>query len=163
MATCEMCGASGTLRKTKVEGARLKLCEDCQEVGEVIDSPTAAGTGSQRSGSGTSASSGTRSRSTSRREPDDELVEDFGSRVKRARESEDLSVGDLASRIKEKDSVIRRIESGKLSPDRGLARKVENALDITLYTEVSEVAAPHEQSSPGSTTIGDVAEVRERE
>jgi putative transcription factor len=91
-------------------------------------------------------------------------VEDYGSRVKRARESQEMSVGDLASRIKEKESVVRRIESGKLSPDQQLAGRFENALDITLYSAVSEVTAPQEQSAPGSeTTIGDVAEVRERE
>ncbi len=153
-----MCGGSGPLRKTKVEGARLKLCDDCQDVGEVVETPTPDSTATT-----SSSSTKTRTRSKSSREPDTELVEDYGLRVKRARESQSWSVGDLASTIKEKDSVIRRIESGKLSPDQRLARKLENALDITLYEELRELSAPSDESASPDTTIGDVAEVRERD
>jgi putative transcription factor len=119
-----MCGGSGPLRKTKVEGAKLDLCDDCQDVGDVIETPTPSSSPS------TSSSSTTRSRSSRSREPDKELVGDYGRRVKQAREAQDWSVSDLASTLKEKDSVVRRIESGKLSPDQQLATILENALDI---------------------------------
>lgn len=163
MATCEMCGEQGTLRRTKVEGATLELCEDCQEVGEVMDAPsTPTNPRSQRSGTSGNKRSA-RSRSARHQEPDTDLVEDFDRRVKQARESRGWSVGELAGKLKEKDSVVRRVEAGKLSPDQTLARKLENALGITLYEEVSDVSPQRETDTPSGTTIGDVAEVRERD
>lgn len=160
MATCEMCGEQGTLRKTKVEGAKLKLCDDCQELGEVIEQP---GQPQNPRSQQKQTSRKPRNTSPSRKEPDTELVEDYNMRVKQSRESRDLSVGDLAGKIKEKDSVVRRVESGKLAPDHRLARKLEGALGITLYERVKEVATPEESDDPSGTTIGDVAEVRERD
>lgn len=157
MATCEMCGESGDLKKTKVEGATLDLCEDCQEVGEVVSQPTAQ-----------VSSSSTSSRSTPSRQRDDdveELVEDFNRRVKQARENRGLSVSELAQKVKEKESVIRRVESAKLSPDRKLATKLESALGVTLYEELSTpTGGKADTDEPsGGQTIGDVAEVRERD
>lgn len=153
MATCEICGEPGDLKKTKVEGTTLDLCDDCQDLGEAI--------GSNQPKTRKKPSK-PRSR-PNRREPDTNLVEDFGTRVKHARESKELSVTDLATKIKEKDSVIRRVETGKLSPDRKLARKLESALGITLYDTLSGTTHPTgETGDTGEQTLGDVAEVRDR-
>lgn len=151
MATCEMCGVNGDLRKTRVEGTTLDLCEDCQDVGEVLDQSTA------------SASTSGPKRSRRSDQPVEELVEEFDRRVKQAREARDMSVAGLAQAIKEKDSVIHRVETGKLSPDRKLARKLERALDISLYEEPETTQSRRRtQTETDSQTLGDVADVRER-
>ncbi len=156
MGTCEVCGESGDLVNTKVEGTTLKLCDDCQDLGEVVKRPTA-------NTPSTPTPRPARKTRSSRDEPDDELVEDYSTRVKQAREQHGKSPKDLAEQIKEKDSVIHRVETGKLSPDRKLARKLESALGISLYEDVSE-ATGYEQDarSAGGQTLGDVAEVRDR-
>lgn len=152
MATCEMCGGDGPLKKTKVEGTTLKLCEDCQSVGDVVESPSGSVTRSR------SSSSSRRSRSGGGKD----LAPDVGKRVKRAREENGLSVSALADRLKEKDSVVRRIESGKLTPDRSLARKLERKLDVDLYEEAPEVSQGS-SSETSEATIGDVADVRKQD
>lgn len=161
MATCEMCGDNGDLKKTKVEGTTLKLCEDCQEVGEVVET----GEKNKQQIRSKKSSSRKSQSSTRRREMDDdsELVEDFSRRVKQARETAKLGVKDLAAKVKEKDSVIRRVESGKLSPNRKLAQKLEGALNITLYEKISDISTSTEESAASEQTLGDVAEVKEKD
>lgn len=154
MGTCEMCGGDGPLKKTKVEGTTLKLCEDCQSVGDVVESSTGSVTRSR-------SSSSSRSR-TNQSGGGKELAPDAGKRVKRAREDSGLSVSNLADRLKEKDSVVRRIESGKLTPDRSLARKLERKLDVDLYEEAPEVSQG-ERTEASEATIGDVADVRKQD
>lgn len=155
MATCEMCGDAGDLQKTKVENTVLKLCESCREVGEPVETTTTKAA---------STSSGP-SRSRSRRSGggDDDLAPDYGDRVKQAREAKEMSMQDLADELKEKTSVIKRVENERLSPDRDLARKFERALDIDLYESVSDVTVETDQSTDDQPTIGDVAEVREKD
>lgn len=155
MGTCEMCGGDGPLKKTKVEGTTLKLCEDCQSVGDVVESSSGTVTRSR-------SSSSSRSRTNRSSGGGKELAPDAGKRVKRAREDSGLSVSDLADRLKEKDSVVRRIESGKLTPDRSLARKLERKLDVDLYEEAPEVAQ-QAGTEASEATIGDVADVRKQD
>ncbi len=150
MGTCEMCGAQGDLQKARVEGATLKLCEDCRDVGETVD----AGSASQQTASGGGSS---RPREGA---PDEELVPSAAADVKAAREDRGLSVTELADELKEKDSVVKRVEAGKLTPDKQLARKLEKALDIELYQRVGGGSVDGSTATAGGQTIGDVADVR---
>lgn len=152
MATCEMCGESGDLTRAQVEGATLKLCENCQDVGNPVDTEAV------------SAPSSSSSRPRPRQEESEEVVEDYADQVNQAREDSGLSVADLADELKEKESVVRRVETGKLVPNRKLARKLERALDIGLYEELREGRHQQQESSgEDDATIGDVAQVRKKD
>ncbi|MDY6761679.1 MAG: multiprotein-bridging factor 1 family protein [Candidatus Nanohaloarchaea archaeon] len=146
MATCEMCGEAADLKRTRVEDATLDLCEDCREVGEVVDTPSSG-----------SATASTSSRPST---PDEDVLPGYGNRVKQAREARDLSVQALAEELKEKTSVVRRVESEKLTPDRGLAGKFERALDIEIYGTPPQGNDASSSTDSGGQTIGDVADVR---
>ena len=72
-----------------------------------------------------------------------------------------MKISELASAIKEKSSVVSRLERGTLSPSFALARKLENFFDIKLILEDKD-----EDFSPGegegkSLTIGDVVDLGE--
>jgi putative transcription factor len=157
---CEMCGNDAELKKTKIEGAVLKVCEECQEAGEVME--TSSSSSSSRS---TSRSTSTSKRRSKPKGQQEELVGDYDTRVKQAREEKDLSIEELADRLNEKESVIHRIESGKLKPDKSLAKKIESKLGLDLYEELSDVdyEARSGSSNDGGATIGDVADVRRKE
>lgn len=149
-----MCGAEGDLKRTKIEGATLKLCEDCQAAGDVLESDNAA-----------SSSSSSRSRSRNRSKPrqqQKELVPDYESKVRDAREADDLTMGELADNLNEKRSVVQRIESGDLKPDERLAQKIKNQLEVDLYTSISSEAyqGQAESTADEKATIGDVADVK---
>ncbi|MCJ7450633.1 MAG: multiprotein bridging factor aMBF1 [Candidatus Nanohaloarchaeota archaeon QJJ-9] len=150
---CEMCGKEAELKKTKVEGAVLKLCKDCQTAGEVIES------------SGSNSSSGRKKKKSKSRPKEQKkiLVRDYSEKVKEARESNDWTIEDLADRINEKESVIHRIESGKLKPDKELAKELNSALGVKLYKNSSKLdyeVHDSKKSSSSGATIGDVAEVK---
>lgn len=148
MATCEMCGEAGDLKETRVEGTVLDLCEDCQDMGEPVD----------RSDQVTQT---TRPSTSSRSSPEKEVVPDVDSRVKKAREDRNLSVSGLADQINEKESVVRRVEAGKLTPDRDLARTFEKALGVTLYETPPELEGGGRRETTREQTLGDVADVRQ--
>jgi putative transcription factor len=90
-----------------------------------------------------------------------EIVEDFGSRVRRAREEFGLSQEDLGRKLNEKVSILRKIESGKMTPDHRLAEKLEHALKIKLLVPFSEPkVSPRVLSRPPETTLGDIANLK---
>jgi len=59
-----------------------------------------------------------------------ELVNDFSSRVRQGREKMGINHEDLGKKIGEKVSVLRKIESGKMTPDQKLAAKLEHTLRV---------------------------------
>ncbi len=158
MATCEMCGETGPVKTTRVEGAELDLCADCQDLGSVVESGGSSAQPTKQVKSRSNSRSNRSSGST-------ELVPDAGERVKRAREDADLTVAELSDTLKEKASVVRRVESGKLTPDRGLARKFERELGISLYESLPEGPSPGRSDGDGAegATLGDVADVTRRD
>ncbi len=93
-----------------------------------------------------------------------EVVGDFGQRVRQAREGLGLSHEDLGRKIREKVSVIRKIESGKMVPDLVLAEKLEHTLKIKLRVPASEPnVQPVLSSKPRGTTLGDLIQFKVKE
>ena len=77
-----------------------------------------------------------------------EYVEDFGALVKQARESMGLSQEELASLVKEKATVIRKIEQGELHPPIELAKKLEKTLKIKIIQYSAEEELPTAANIP---------------
>jgi putative transcription factor len=93
-----------------------------------------------------------------------ELVSDFGQRVRQAREGLELSHEDLGRKIRERVSVLRKIESSKMVPDLVLAEKLEHALKIKLRVPPSEPKVqPVLSSKPRGTTLGDLIQFKVKE
>jgi len=103
-----------------------------------------------------------RTRPTRRREENYEVVEDYAERIREAREEMGLTREILARMVGEKESTIRRIESGKLTPSIDLAKKLERVLKITLLQPVSEgLEALREEGEEYYLTLGDVVEFKD--
>ena len=178
MPQCEMCGADeSSLTTTKVEGAELELCENCQGFGTTVETQQSTGSTSKYStssssgkssssgGAGGSGSSGSSGGST-RRKKDmfddiDELAADYDDRIREARESLGLTQEELAGQLNEKASLIRKLERGDILPSDEVMGKLEKKLGITL-TEGTDVDDTEWSSgSSGSMTLGDVVERKE--
>ena len=177
MPQCEMCGADeSSLTTTKVEGAELELCENCQGFGTTVETQQSTGSTSKystSSSSGKSSSSGgaggsgsSSSDGSSRRKRDmfddmDELAADYDDRIREARESLGLTQEELAGQLNEKASLIRKLERGDILPSDEVMGKLEKKLEITL-TEGTDVDDTEWSSgSSGSMTLGDVVERKE--
>lgn len=67
------------------------------------------------------------------------LEEDYAEIIRQARTDRGLTHEQLGSNIKEKSTLLRRLETGSLKPDETLARKLERFLGIKLYVEVEDL------------------------
>jgi putative transcription factor len=65
----------------------------------------------------------------------DELVDDYGRAIRRAREASGMSHEELALKIKEKASLLKKIEREAIIPEDKVRRKLERTLQITLTEE----------------------------
>ena len=67
----------------------------------------------------------------------DELLSDYGFAIRRAREVRGMSQEELALAIKEKASLLKKLEREDLRPTDGVRKKLERVLGISL-TETIE-------------------------
>lgn len=85
------------------------------------------------------------------------LVKDFHMRIRKSREKSKLTQEELAKKIREKASVIKRVEEG-WKPPMGLIAKLERFFDITLKEEVVERVVDSFSDSK-KLTIGDIVDI----
>ena len=148
MEECEICGKpTEKLFVINLEGARVMVCERCSEGKKVlnrIDLSKKASRLEQYKAKklGTEA---------------DELIDGYGTAIRKARERMGLPLKVLAEKINEKESTLLRVEEQKTLPSVTLTKKIEKELGIKL-TEASgneeNVNVPG-RSSP--ITLGDAA------
>jgi putative transcription factor len=91
-----------------------------------------------------------------------EVVEDFSNRIRKAREKIGLTQEDLARRVKEKLSIIQKIESGKITPDMKLCRELEHSLRISLLAPRVEAPISTTLSPSLGLTLGDVVKMKRK-
>jgi len=162
---CEVCGRKiyGKSYRVMIEGAKLTVCGKCAKLGTIIWDETKPKT------SMLSAKAPTRrltSKTKSKKlqaavESGLELVEDFDAKIRRARRKLGLSHKELGRKISEKVSVLKKIETGKMTPDNRLATKLEHTLKIKLLVQVSEEKVPKAKIKPVSRelTLGDLIQL----
>ena len=96
-------------------------------------------------------------------EPSEELIEDYEFEVRKAREAKNWSREDLGKKINERVSVITRIETGKMTPDIKLTKKLERALDIKLLEKTENIDLNQYMStSSGERTLGNVMKIKRK-
>lgn len=143
---CTLCGREvEKIFKAEVEGSIVEVCENCLKFGRKIEEvkppikkkpePTIT-------------------------LPEEEtiMIHNYGKVIKETREKKGLTRNDFAKNIKEKESVIRRIEMEEMVPDEKLKRKIERFLEISL-TEKYEEKGIESKSRKETLTLGDVVEV----
>jgi putative transcription factor len=161
---CEVCGRQivGKPYRAVIEGAKMVVCGNCARLGSAYweERP-------QRRVKRTAKTLPKISVSGKKQPPALaealELVEDFSLRIRRAREGMELSHEDLGRKIGEKVSVLRKIESGKMTPDNRLAEKLQHALRVKLLVPPSEPKAPSiVLSQPRGITLGEVVLLKKK-
>ncbi|SDA71350.1 multiprotein bridging factor aMBF1 [Methanobrevibacter millerae] len=159
---CEICGkpvSETNPTRAKIEGSVMVVCKDCAKLGTIQKAPPKPKFQQNKKGR-----KQTQPRRTYRNdEPKDELIEDYNVAVRRAREAKNWSREDLGKKINERVSVINRIESGKMTPDNKLTKKLEKALDIKLIENIDEVDLNQfMSSSSGERTLGNVMKIKRK-
>jgi putative transcription factor len=99
-------------------------------------------------------------------EPTLELVADFGARIRQAREAQGLSHEDLGRKINEKVSVLKKLESQRMTPDNKLAEKLQYALKIKLLVPPTKEKLLKQliTTAPSKTiTLGDLIKSKKKQ
>ena len=161
---CEICGKEVPEHnpiRAKIEGSVMVVCKECSKLGKIQKTPPKPKFRKQNK---SKQPSNTKTRSYSRNdEPTEELIEDFEMAVRKAREGKNWSREDLGKKINERVSVITRIETGKMTPDIKLTKKLEKALNIKLLEKVDNVDLNQFiGSSSGERTLGNVMKIKRK-
>ncbi len=161
---CEICGKpvpENNPIRAKIEGSVMVVCKECSKLGTIQKAPPKPKFRQQPKGK---ASKNAKNRNYSRNdEPTEELIEDFEFEIRKARESKNWSREDLGKKINERVSVITRIETGKMTPDTKLTRKLEKALNIKLLEKVNTVDLNQFiNSSSGERTLGNIMKIKRK-
>ncbi|MDX1612610.1 MAG: hypothetical protein R3185_09575, partial [Candidatus Thermoplasmatota archaeon] len=100
---CEMCGKEAPLRTAEIEGNRMRVCPDCAKFGKVIEPPKSKGspaTGGPSGGSSPAGGARSPPPKPKRRDVFSQnqkvLVEDYGTRIRKARQKKGLSPEELS-------------------------------------------------------------------
>lgn len=137
---CELCGTDihGEPHRVIIEGTELSVCGSCARHGHEVKQIAP----SVQQAPARVPTPGISFRAPPRRRPDmfdqmtDELVDDYGRVIRRAREASGMSHEDLALKIKEKASLLKKIEREAIVPEDKVRKKLERTLQITLTEEL---------------------------
>jgi putative transcription factor len=160
---CEVCGRRiiGKSYRETIEGAKMIVCRNCAELGSgswKLPSPQRVKRPIRPSPPKIAVK-----RQPSEPTQELELVSDFSLRVRQGRKQSGLSQEDLGRKIREKVSLLRKIESGKMTPDHKLASRLEHTLRVKLLVPLSEPKVPSTRPSrPRGATLGEVARVKKK-
>jgi len=165
---CDICGReiTGQAFKVRVEGAKMLVCAKCQQLGKPY-AEDAAPRPPRRPSTSAITMSGPISRPGPRRrvaelpkEMDElDIAEDYPARVRDRRMKIGLSQEELAKRVKEKLSVIQKVETGKMAPNSRLCRELEHELKVKLLVPLKEAALP-KAAAPAEVTLGDIIRIK---
>ena len=160
---CEICGKPVPEHnpiRAKIEGSVMVVCKECSKLGKIQKAPPKPRYVQQKNKKQKNAPNRNYSR---RDEPSEELIEEYNDAIRKARESKNWSREDLGKKINERVSVITRIETGKMTPDIKLTKKLEKALNIKLLEEVNNVDLNQfVNSSSGERTLGNIMKIKRK-
>ena len=157
---CEICGAeiTGVPQRIVIDRSTMEVCKSCARFGKPEDKWSLVPK---------KMVPVERAFTESRPKPRDyfkdlaELVPDFGRKIREARESLGLSPEELGGRIKEKATLLKKIEREEISPEDGIRKKLEKELKIKLSDQASETRVKSGSSGRG-LTLGDIASIKRK-
>jgi len=166
---CEVCGRKiheAPIRAI-IEGAKLTVCVECAKHGKIIvheeaDIPKRTLTTSNKPQA--SISMVQRKPTVAKVQITQEVAQDYANQIRTAREKIGLTHEELGKKINEKASLLRNLETGKMSPNNQLATKLEHMLKIKLLVPISEekeTAIP--KAANQEVTLGDLIELNEKD
>lgn len=148
MPTCEMCGRGCPyLKRAKIEGAVLEVCDGCAGKGEIVRTANVSAHAFLKP-------------AREQKIVEDEVVSGFGKIVCEARKKRGWDVKKMALVLHAKESLMHKIEAGKIKPDLSFARKIEHVLGVRLVGKVEESEVEGEVPDSGGMTLADFVKVK---
>jgi putative transcription factor len=160
---CDICGReiTGQAFRVTVEGAKMMVCGNCQQLGKPYrEDPKPPRMISAPRMNIQPRPAPRRVAELPKEMNELEVAEDFPELVRKHRMKLKLSQEDLANRVKERLSVIQKIETGKMAPNSRLCRALEHELKIKLLIPRKELTDVPKSAAPTEVTLGDIIRVK---
>jgi putative transcription factor len=157
---CEVCGREifGSPNYRVIEGGKLTVCGQCAQFSTQEWDPTRP----------QARKTPTRRRSAQPRRRSDidtaesmELVEGYGMLIKKARQKKGLSIEDFSKQIREKESVVKKLEKENMNPPMNLVKKVQNSLGVMILEEGAAKSGSVLSRPMGPRTLGDLIKIKD--
>jgi len=127
-----MCGRSSKdLVRAEIEGVEMIVCKDCARFGKILGHVKKK----------TFEKKIQQPKKMIQPKIEEEVLvirSDYPSVIKKAREKLGMKQSEFAKLLKEKESVIHKLETGEIEPSIGLARKLEKVLKVRLIEKYQE-------------------------
>jgi len=149
-----------------IEGAKLTVCHECSKHGTIVwEEPTPKAMTSNAKVSLQPLKIQSKKPPETTVDTSLELTENFDIKIRQEREKLGLSHEELGKKINEKVSLLKKIETGKMTPNNKLAAKLEYALKIKLLVPATEEKIPQTKiPKPTSReiTLGDLIKLNKK-
>ena len=145
---CEICGREAKLKRAMVEGVEMMVCQECSRYGVILPEKKKTTTIAKKTKKIIPYSKDVFE------EMKQELVSDWGKKIKEARERKGMSRQELGAKVGEKTTTIAKIENEELRPPDETVRKLEKVLEIKLFQEIEDAVVKHKEIRP--LTLGDL-------
>ncbi len=150
MPTCEICGRrTSKLYKIRLEGAEMLVCENCKKYGELISEVS-------------EPKPVKKVIKKPKVEKEEVVVENYAEIIRGIREKLGLTQADFAKKLGERESLMRKIEDGKLIPTIQLAKKIEREFGVHLVEEIDATEYSVKSPEKEEVTLGDVVDLKVR-
>jgi len=162
---CEMCGADASTTLVEIDHVELYACQKCAKFGKSVikrPKPTV-----QRYAKHTKSFQAKR-KPIVKKVPkkdflhDKILIDGYGDIIQEARRERGLGRAEFAQLIKEKETLLARIEMEKVIPTDRIISKIERELSVNLITEMTEESSTVDDFIPRATTIGSIAKIKRK-
>jgi putative transcription factor len=166
---CEVCGGKifGKPYRVVIEGAKLTVCSECSKHGTtVLEEPKPKAATPKLKATLQPLKIQSRKPLEAAVDTSLEIAENFDSKIRHAREKLGLSHEQLGKKINEKVSLLKKIESRKMTPDNRLAAKLEHALKVKLLAPASGEKIPQTKIPKPTTreiTLGDIIQLNKKD
>lgn len=155
---CEVCGKAiyGRAEKVSLDGARLYVCSSCAQFTPSHRTYETKQQPVQRAPRKPRPSTPRPLRQELIRD-NLALVTDYGQRIRKAREQQGYSHKELSRKIGERISLLQKVETEKMVPDRPLITKLERTLKIRLQEVATIKPGEVPKKKLTDLTLGDIA------
>jgi putative transcription factor len=129
MPECEICGRKvATVYEITLDGAQMLVCEKDAQGRDVLKT---FGTEERKRESAKAAP-------VAKESGPEEIIENYGEKIRAAREALGLPLKVLAEKISEKESTLTRVEKQETLPSEKTRQKLEKELGIKLLSKGTE-------------------------
>ena len=158
---CEICGMNikGPQQKIILDSSELEVCNECVKYGTLVEKIRIVSKEVQSRLSSVKIPSKLYSKKKSYKIELENLVEDHHLLIIDARKSYNMTQEQLASKIKEKVTLIKKIERNDIIPEDTVRKKIEKILNIKL-TEGTDDFNWKNENIKKSMTLEDIVTIK---